>query len=443
MAATSRRRSEQLKRDMDWSLKLSTIAIALILLATAVAVMSPVARSRARVFIQKNFFRYKYDSRKEWLRFIATLTSSESENVFTTAGRAVAQIIGSPGAIVWCKLEEDGDFVPAGAWQSDVPSGPAFDADDELIRFLDSRQWIVDLVEYKTNPKLYGGFSFEPEMLPNTGIWLIVPMLLGSKLIGFIALLEAPTVSKLNFEDHDLLKTVGKHVASHIHQAEVDRRLTEARQFGTFNRLSTFLMHDLNNLIAQQSLVVRNAEKHRDNPEFVDDAISTIAHSVARMRALMKQLTEESKTSAIQRVNLNDAVATAIDRSKSRRPTPESNVPADPIWVNADFEQLCNVIEHLIRNAQDASTENQTVRLALSETGGSVVLSVADSGCGMSTDFIRERLFRPFDSTKGSQRMGIGAYQSREYVKSLGGKLEVSSTPGVGTEFRVRLPVQH
>jgi signal transduction histidine kinase len=59
----------------------------------------------------------------------------------------------------------------------------------------------------------------------------------------------------------------------------------------------------------------------------------------------------------------------------------------------------------------------------------------------MSPEFIRERLFRPFDSTKGSHAMGIGAYQAREYARMLGGQLEVKSTEGQGTTFTLQLPV--
>ena len=138
----------------------------------------------------------------------------------------------------------------------------------------------------------------EPSIRDQEDWWLIVPLLLGERLFGFIILQKSRIVPSLNFEDHDLLRTVGRHVATHIDQAESDRRLAESRQFGTYNRLTAFLMHDLNNLIAQQSLVVKNAEKYRHNPNFVDDAIDTIANSVSRMRHLMEQLSSGSTQSA-------------------------------------------------------------------------------------------------------------------------------------------------
>ncbi|MFQ6007286.1 MAG: ATP-binding protein, partial [Woeseia sp.] len=235
--------------------------------------------------------------------------------------------------------------------------------------------------------------------------------------------------------------TVGRHVATHIDQAESDRRLAESSQFGTYNRLTAFLMHDLNNLIAQQSLVVKNAEKYRHNPDFVDDAIDTIAHSVSRMRRLMEQLSSGSSQSMRRTIDLADVLNKAAQRVEPRLPSPVIAVDQKDILVQADPERLTTVTEHLIRNAQDATDENGQIKIDINIIDSVVTVRIRDTGCGMTPEFIRERLFRPFDSTKGSQSMGVGAYQVREYVRELGGQLDVSSTPGEGTTFSMRLPL--
>jgi len=79
------------------------------------------------------------------------------------------------------------------------------------------------------------------------------------------------------------------------------------------------------------------------------------------------------------------------------------------------------------------------VRMALAD--GAALIEVVDDGAGMEPDFVRERLFRPFDTTKGSKGMGIGAYQARTFVVEAGGSLRVESEPGKGTRFAIRLPV--
>jgi len=248
-------------------------------------------------------------------------------------------------------------------------------------------------------------------------------------------------VPTLNFEDHDLLRTVGRHIATHVNQAESDRMLSESRQFGGYNRLTAFLMHDLNNLVAQQSLVVKNAEKFRHDPEFVDDTINTIAHSVSRMRRLLAQLSSGSTQSVREPVNLCDVLRNAVQQTKPRKPVPDLVGVGEEVMIEANSERLTNVIEHLIRNAQDATPEDGNVRIELNIDDAVAKLRIVDTGCGMSPEFIRDRLFRPFDSTKGSQSMGIGAYQAREYIRGLGGQIDVSSIIGEGTTFLVRLPI--
>jgi signal transduction histidine kinase len=111
--------------------------------------------------------------------------------------------------------------------------------------------------------------------------------------------------------------------------------------------------------------------------------------------------------------------------------------------LDADFERLTVVIEHLIRNAQDATKPDGSINITVTEERGYAVISIMDNGCGMTTEFVSERLFKPFDSTKGSESMGIGAYQAREYTKMLGGQMEVRSHVGAGTTFSLRLPISN
>lgn len=106
-----------------------------------------------------------------------------------------------------------------------------------------------------------------------------------------------------------------------------------------------------------------------------------------------------------------------------------------------DPDRLAAVFEHVLRNAQDAAGIAGDVRISSERTGGQIVIIITDTGPGMEASFIRERLFRPFDSTKTGRGMGIGAYQVREYVRDAGGTVEVQSAPGSGTRFIIRLPL--
>jgi putative PEP-CTERM system histidine kinase len=201
------------------------------------------------------------------------------------------------------------------------------------------------------------------------------------------------------------------------------------------------MMHDLKNAVAQLGLVVTNAGRHKRNPEFIDDAIGTIANAVERMTRLIEQLRDSPRSSRSQTIRLDDLVAHAVARCSLRSPAPTLSSTTDgPVYVEADPERMSAVLDHVLRNAQDATAEGTvSVQLGVSAEGATLV--IRDTGKGMDAEFVRERLFRPFDSTKGSKGMGIGAYQTREYVQSLGGRVEVQSSPGSGTAFSIILPL--
>ncbi len=157
-------------------------------------------------------------------------------------------------------------------------------------RFLLEREWIVNIVEHGEKPEIYANLAL-PTWLDRVGdAWLVVPLIESDKLLGFVVLARSRAMRDLTWEDHDLLKTVGRQVAGHLALNESAQLLAETRQFQAYNKLTAFLMHDIKNLIAQQSLVVRNAAKHKDNPEFIDDAIATVDNSVRRMQRLLEQL---------------------------------------------------------------------------------------------------------------------------------------------------------
>jgi putative PEP-CTERM system histidine kinase len=417
------------------------LSIGAIGVAIIIAVIVPSLRASFRVHLLKLLGRYRYDYRREWLRFISTLSSARSEQVNDIAVKAVSQIVRSPGGIVWAKLPDETIYRPVGSWECDIPSRASISEESDLIRFLEQRQWIIDLIEIMQHPQRYDGLKLDGVFGRHSDWWLIVPLLLGDRLFGFIVLLKPLITFQLNFEDHDLLKTIGKQVATHINQTEIDRRLAEISQFTTYNRLSAYLMHDLSNLIAQHSLVVQNAERFRDNPAFVDDAFETIAHSVSRMERLVSQLSSRPKQPVLKKVDIREVLRKAAERSMQREPKPSLQSITEPVFSQADPEQLATVMEHLIRNAQEAINDQGSVDVCVNAQDDSVQLTISDTGCGMSSEFVRERLFRPFDSTKGSESMGIGAYQAREYIRSIGGHIDVSSEVGIGTTFVITLPL--
>ncbi|MBL8199161.1 MAG: PEP-CTERM system histidine kinase PrsK, partial [Chromatiales bacterium] len=290
-------------------------------------------------------------------------------------------------------------------------------------------------------PELYSGLKRPPWLDAFPDGLLIIPLISNATLSGLIMLHQPGSSFRLSFEEIDLLRTSGRQVAAFLAQYEADQKLAEGRQFEAFNRLTAFVMHDLKNLIAQQSLMLSNAAKHKGNPEFIEDAMATIDNSVVRMNKLLQQLQSGETTGTRQRVRAAAAVADAVERCQGREPVPQFGDAASDLLVWIDRERFTAVLVHLIRNAQEATTRGGAVSVAIAVAGAGVEITIKDDGCGMDPEFIRTRLFRPFDTTKGSKGMGIGVYQARTLVMDAGGSLRVDSEPGVGSCFTIWLPL--
>jgi len=313
-------------------------------------------------------------------------------------------------------------------------------AEDPLIRFLDQSGWIVDLDEYRESPSLYEELELPAWVMSIPDAWLVVPLRFNDSLLGFILIRHSSAQKSINWEDRDLLKMAGQQAAAHLAQHQADLALMQARQFEAFNRLSAYIVHDLKNILAQQSLIVSNAEKHKHNPAFVDDVITTIDNSVQRMTRLMEQMRSGMRGSNPQLLNLQTLLQQVIERRSGQRPVPHLEVKDGGLGVEADKEQLGTVFGHIIQNAQEATADDGRIEIRLFRRDTQAIIEIEDSGIGMDADFISERLFKPFDSTKGLTGMGIGVFESREYIRSLGGEIQVESTPGEGSLFRILLP---
>jgi putative PEP-CTERM system histidine kinase len=397
---------------------------------------------RLRVFISKHFYRTKYDHRAAWLQFVQTLSATAEPDPRRTAINAVAQLLGSPGGLLMMRDHGGDRFIAQAAWPEELPSfaeRTGVEAEADLPRFLSERQWVVDLDEYAEFPERYGTLELPAWLVPG-GRWRIVtPLLVGNRLVAFLVLRAPPPPFSMTYEDRDLLKTAGRHVAVQLAQQQADEKLAEGRQFDAYNRFAAFVMHDLKNSVAQLQLLVANAARHRHDPEFVEDAISTISNAVERMTRLIEQLQGRDLAGTRRDVDLAAVARAAVQRAQARRPAVTVSGALDGAMVSADPERLTTILDHVLRNAQDATPPGGSVELLLAADDGNARLTVSDNGLGMDAEFVRQRLFRPFDTTKGSKGMGIGAYQVREYVRSLGGDVDVQSTPGVGTQFCIRL----
>lgn len=281
-----------------------------------------------------------------------------------------------------------------------------------------------------------------PWCYEDSQVWLIVPLFHLNRLEAFVVLTQARVPRKLDWEDHDLLKTVGMQLANALALNKASEELANNRQFETYHRLSAYLVHDLKNLVAQISLIVRNAEKHKHNPDFFDDTIDTLNNVVKKMHHIVDQLKQgETNARASTFVNLVELVSDIVQQHIGT-PAIQLTIGIDDCVITADKIKLSNILTNLLQNAQDATTGKEGwVKLELTKNHDYAVIKIIDNGTGMDQQFIAERLFKPFDTTKGNAGMGIGAYEARDYIIKQAGQIRVDSQPGQGTTFTIQLPL--
>ena len=423
----------------DWGRALQTVFLFGAILLFLLAVASGSARARLRVFLSKHFFRYHYDYREEWLRFTSMLTEGDpGSQLHERILRAVARLVDSPGAALWLR-QDHGPYRRAATWNLGRLEGEVA-ADDPFARFMEQRNWVLDLAECRAQPGLMADAELPAWLSASPDAWLAVPLLWHERMLGFMIL--SPSLGKVafNWEVSDLLKTAARQAAAHLAQSQAAEALTVARQFESFNRASAFVVHDIKNLVAQLSLLLSNAAKHKHKPEFQEDMLATIESSVARMNRMLAKLSETPDAGTASRVDLADMLADVIRSKNAFSLKPGLEIVAPDLGVRGDRERLVRVVGHIVQNAIEATPYTGRVDVKLERLDEWAVITVTDTGAGMDETFIRERLFRPFASTKGTG-MGIGAYESRAYLQELGGGIQVASQPGRGTVFTLRLPI--
>lgn len=424
----------------EWGRALQVAMVFFALISLFVLAMSGAVRASLRVFLGKHFFRYRYDYREEWLKFTRTLSHRNSpQEMGEQVIRGLADMLESPAGALWMRAHGEAVFTQTAHWNMHPAQGKE-PADSEICQFMETSGWVINLEEYRSFSRRYGTMKLPAWLSEIPQAWLVVPLMVGPTLFGFVVLASARTRVDVNWEVNDLLKTAGQQAASFLAQMQATEALLEVRKFDAFNKMSAFVVHDLKNIVTQLSLMMKNAKRLGGNPEFQQDMLMTVENSLERMRQLMLQLREgATPPGATFGVDLSAIVDRLVSVAKGRSRTLEVEI-LDPVAARGHEERLERIIGHIVQNAFDATDPSGRVWLRLDRASGQARVVVGDTGQGMSQDFIRDRLFKPFQTTKQAG-MGIGAYESFQYVQELGGKIEVDSTVGVGTTVTVLLPM--
>jgi len=420
-------------------LQVTTMFGAAVVLATVLS--SETARSGIRMAILRNFFSYRYDYRVEWLRSIEAFSSGNvifdlPERVI----RAIADVVNSPGGVLF--LRRDDGFVPSAFWNAHVPADSREFVNSDFISAFRDGRWVQEFIA--ANPETV--VQPRPAWLAgDESFWLAVPLPRQGELLGFVLLVEPRAAIHPDWEVFDLLRTLARQAASYLFEQQAERALADTHNLQEYSKRFAFVVHDIKNLSSQLGLILSNARRHGDNPEFQADVLHTVENSVARMNKLLSQLRATAGSSPSVELpadapSTTDALALVRELAASHPNAPQIAVSCalPGAAVRMDPEPLRSVLVHLIDNAVEASGSAGKVTVTLGRDGDRATIDITDEGPGMEVSFVRDELFRPFRSTKDSG-FGIGAFQTRELIRAASGQLEVITKPGAGTTMRIVL----
>jgi len=411
-------------------------------LVLLVLFLSDRIRWKAKMLINRHFYRSRYDYREEWLKFSEGLSLKlDINDLVPPIVNMLRDSVGMNGVSLWVADTSTGKL---------TLTGPGASGEKGQLKM--DQRLLNALVEKNTpfSPKASWTRSFfleNSEILKRFQPSLVVPMVSGRELVGLILMGKKTTGEPFVSDDIDLLRPAAAQIASALVNAKLSQELIQTKEMEMFHRFSSFVLHDLKNLVSSLSLIVQNAGEHMGNPQFQQDVLKTIGSSVEKMDALIARLSNNTGEMRpnLQETNLNTVVSEVVARMGQKGWNDHANLQTDLgrniASVLADREQIEKVVDNLILNASEALEDGGSITIKTEANEDKIILLVSDNGRGMSKDFRTNQLFKPFKSTK-KKGLGIGLYQCKTIVESHGGRIEAESEDEVGTTFRVVLPVQ-
>ena len=410
----------------------------------AVLLLSDRTRQRIHAFVVRHFSKAQHDSVRVWTRFSRELGAvSDQSRLCAAAARLVSETFDVLSVTVWL-IDEEKDRLTVGASTAHTAANARDDdgASASVVSGLQELRSPTDL-ENATGPWAEELRRLNPTTFPAGGNRVCIPLRSAERTIGALVLADRVNSVPYSMEELDLLRCIGDHVTSDLMNLRLANEVARARELDAFRLMSTFFVHDLKNAAASLNLTLKNLPVHFDDPAFRNDALRTIANTARRideMIARLSALRERPETIRVE-ADLNQLVNEALGKVGGM-PNVDVQTELQPLpRILANRDEIQSVVTNLVLNARDAVGANGVIHVRTQSQGRRVVLSVMDNGCGMTPAFLKESLFRPFQTTK-KKGLGIGLFQCRAIVQAHGGGVHVESEVGKGTTFLVSLPVK-
>ncbi|MGA1865292.1 MAG: XrtA/PEP-CTERM system histidine kinase PrsK [bacterium] len=429
---------------IDFNLVFYPILVLFSLLILSVFFLSTTSRKVVTRFIDRHFYKNRYDYRFEWIELTNIISSAiDLNDLLKKFMELTAETMCVDDITVWLYDGDDKKYHLAGVRDVSEPEGPIY-IDRPLTRYLEEKAEPFPIDFEISDSRLREIFNTNKAFFDKYSVSVMSPLIVKADLVGFITLGREITGAVYNYEDYDMLKILCHQAANAILNIKLSDRLVLAGEMELMNKISSFILHDLKNSISMLSLIVQNASYNMQDPEFQNDVLETISKTIKNMKGLISRISRVPKDielnmtkTSIAKLLKDTILQTGLSKDGIQLIENYSDLPD----VNLDREKIQSVFRNLIINAQELLKDHGTVSVSTYMENENIIIEVKDNGPGISKEFLKNKLFKPFQTTK-KKGLGIGLYQSKTIIAAHNGKIEAESEVGKGTQFRIYLPFE-
>ena len=449
------------KLKLDFGYFEQTLLIFTLCLFVLLIIGSGTMRKRIARFMNNYFYSHKFDYREQFYNLHRSYMTGENvEIAMTEIIENMKYAIAADDAFIFLLNDTDGHLYMHENKESATAPDCIIRGDSRVVREL-SRTLLPMELGPVTMVTPAGETDTADELLRSSiKADVLFPVINRRQLLGILALRLGKSV-KLGSEDKALIEAFANSIGDVLFKNKVLTERVERKQFESFSHLSSFIIHDIKNQTATLSLLMKNAVKNINNPDFQKSLLLSLQSSADNLAVLVDKLKSPPRPDSLtlKRLIVNTVIDRVVENSGITAIESVSFVikKGDVPEIECDEESLFYTIKNLVVNALEAMNKHGTLSIAtgpivpapaeiirLFNVGMdflapySLYVLVSDTGCGMTRDFIENRLFHPFATTK-DKGIGIGLYQCKSLIEKMNGKILCNSNVGRGTDFCILL----
>ena len=430
---------------LDTLLPFAGFLLVAILLATY---LSPGVKTATTSFITRNFFRNKYDYRDLWMKF--SQGSSGSLNLAELLPKMsdlIAAAMFVRQVVIWLRSPNSESFTLAHCFDAAGLQGSSCTLRLSHRPDAESLNGIYKIPKRNIGQPECDWIFDNVEPFRQLGIARVATVTNGSEVVALLGVGEELGGKEPSPEDERLLSSISNQIGHLIVNHKLSEELLLSREWESFNRFASFVVHDLKNLATLQGMTLENAKRLSDNPEFLADAFVTFQQTTDKMINLIASLSVQRGQFSLkqQPVNILEVISSTFDdlkldqRNGLKIVTTFPPKEKSPI-ISGDPELLQKAFTNLLLNAIQSLPKGQgAVEVSVSEPhDGRITAAIKDTGCGIPSEQLKS-LFHPFQTTK-KQGTGIGLCHTRSIIEVHGGRIRIESHVNAGTKVEVDLP---